>query len=211
MPEKTDLDDAWMAEHYAAAYRCTHCQCVTAVRWIAGTPTDDEYSGDWGYVPDPDNALWGEVTRYPEPMTTRSFPDVPGKIASAAQEAWQSYDAGLHRGALGTARAVIESVAKAHGITGRSLETKINNMIEQDLLPKRLSVAVHEIRYAGNDVAHGDLGRTVNSFETEILLTVMSQVLDEVYSAPAQIERLKKAREEREQKAKGARGAEPPF
>lgn len=156
--------------------------------------------------------------RYPPPNEAPVFPDVPEAIAKVAKEAWQGYDAEMYRSALTNARAVIEATAKAKGITKGDLADKIDSMVSENLLPQRLKIAIHEVRHAGNDVAHGDLGRFVDPYEAKTLLTVMNQVLDEIYTSPAQIQRLVDARKDREretkmasQQARQEAQEEPPF
>lgn len=53
------------------------------------------------------------------------------------------------------ARAVIEATAKAKEITTGTLYKKIEKMHEQGLLSELVRDQAHEVRYLGNDMAHG--------------------------------------------------------
>lgn len=57
----------------------------------------------------------------------------------------------------------------------------------------------HEIRLLGNEMAHGDLGAKVTAEDAELVLTLMSEVLDDVYQSPARVARAQAAREARKQ------------
>jgi hypothetical protein len=65
--------------------------------------------------------------------------------------------AGSPAGAVAVARAVIEAVAKDHGMTKGDLKSKIEWLYEDGHITKTLHDVATEIRFAGNEAAHGDL------------------------------------------------------
>src|SRR5215472_9035430 len=60
-------------------------------------------------------------------------------------------------GAVAVARAVVEAVAKDRGITTGNLKSKIDSLHSQGHITASMRDAATEIRFAGNDAAHGDL------------------------------------------------------
>lgn len=54
--------------------------------------------------------------------------------------------------------------------------------------------AAHEIRHLGTDMAHGDLAEPVSKSDATEILTLMDEVLAEVFQSPARVARLQAAR-----------------
>lgn len=126
------------------------------------------------------------------------FPDVPVEIASAAAEAYRCQKmANGKRAAILLARSVIEATAKDKGITRGTLVQKIDKMHDQRLIRPVVRDEAHEVRYFGNDMAHGDFAGEPGAQETDLVLSLMSDVLAEVYHAPAVAARAKAKREAR--------------
>lgn len=122
------------------------------------------------------------------------FPDVPAQIAEAASEAYACwYHADAYRAAVIMARAVIEAAAKDKGILKGSLFEKIDAM--SDMIRPHVRQGAHEVRLLGNDMAHGDLADDVSAEDAELVLRLMSEVLDDVYQPPARVAQAKAARE----------------
>jgi hypothetical protein len=119
----------------------------------------------------------------------------PGEhIAPAAGEAHECQSIGAHRAAVMLARAVIEATAKNKGITNGSLSNKIEKMYEQKLLSELVRDQAHEVRYLGNEMAHGDFVEPVSGEEADEILELMAEVLHTVFEMPAQLLRRKEAR-----------------
>ncbi|GAA1543378.1 hypothetical protein GCM10009788_52350 [Nocardioides humi] len=141
----------------------------------------------------------GEVNDWwPRHVGGKEFPDVPEHIASTADEAHQSLSIGAHRGAIALARAVVEATAKDHGITKGMLDKKIDEMAKQGVISDAMKDAAHEIRFAGNEVAHADLAEEpITKEDAEEVLALMDAILTRVYQEPAQVARVRQRREER--------------
>ena len=143
---------------------------------------------------EPDHEGFGQtVARWmPLPGTQQqeSFADVPPSVADAAEEALLCMQAGAPRGAIMLARAVIEATARDKGVTGGSLSQKIDQLNERGYIRTYLRDGAHEVRYTGNDMAHGDFPATISDKDAEVLLQLMREVLMEVYQDPARRERL---------------------
>jgi hypothetical protein len=52
---------------------------------------------------------------------------------------------------------VVEACAKAKDITSGTIRHRIDSLYEQGLIYRHVKDAAHEVRLAGNEVAHGDL------------------------------------------------------
>jgi hypothetical protein len=184
-----------------ATFRCQDCGALSA-----------------GFF-EPDNqGFGGTVTRWmPLPGTqpeSESFADVPPSVAEAASEALLCVQAGALRGAILLARAVIEATAKDKGIAVGSLSQKIDHLHERGYIRTYLRDGAHEVRYTGNDMAHGDFPAVISRGDADVLLQLMREVLMEVYQDPARRERLARlARDARQAKVIPADPFvdEPPF
>ncbi len=89
------------------------------------------------------------------------------------------------------ARAVIESVAKDHGITTGTLYKKIDAMHAAGLIDAFAKETAHTVRVFGNDMAHGDFTVKVDATDADGVLTFMDYILHGVYQSKAQLQRLK--------------------
>ena len=171
----------------------------------SGGRMDDEFSryatfrcADCGALSvgffEPDQEGWGQtVTRWmPLPGTQQreSFADVPQSVADAAAEAILCMQVGALRGAIMLARAVIEATAKDKGVTNGSLSQKIDRLHDRGYIRTYLRDGAHEVRYTGNDMAHGDFPIAIADKDAEVLLQLMREVLMEVYQDPVRRERL---------------------
>ncbi len=106
-------------------------------------------------------------------------------------------------GAVALARAVVESVAKDKCITKGNLESKIDQLFTLGYISEAMREAAREVRFAGNEVAHGDLvAEVVNHDDAEGIVQLMNSVLERVYQEPARVARIREKRENRKAKIK---------
>lgn len=124
----------------------------------------------------------------------KDFADVPPHIAEAASEAHSCHSINAYRASTLLARSVIEATAKHEGIAAGSLFEKIDALAAQGKLRAHIKEAAHEIRQFGNDMAHGDFIQKVDEEESALVLTLMGEVLDDVYQSPARVRKAKAAR-----------------
>lgn len=124
-----------------------------------------------------------------------SVDDVPDHIARAAREAHASASVGNHMAAILMARTVVEATAKAKGITTGNLAGKINELSAQQFIRPAIAEQAHEVRFAGNDMAHGDIDVAPTAIDAEEILALMSEVLQEVFQGPARLERIRAKRQ----------------
>jgi hypothetical protein len=122
---------------------------------------------------------------WPKYITDKTIEDVPPHIARAAEEAHLDLGTGAYRSAAVLARAVVEATAKEKGITSGTLSKKIDDMHSQGWIRAHIKEAAHEVRHLGNDMAHGDFVDPVTQEEAEEVLTLMDEVLAEIFQSPA--------------------------
>ncbi|MBB1500798.1 DUF4145 domain-containing protein [Propioniciclava sp. MC1683] len=182
-------DDNYVAD---AAFECDGCGRVSVATWYTSY---DPNNPRWRTSGRDDGPSDYEQARWSPPVGHQvSYPDVPNEIAQTATEAWTCQIAGAPRGAVMLARAVVESTAKAKGVTSGTLAAKIEGMANGGLIRKAVAEQAHEIRHVGNGTAHGDLEDRVTQEDAEEVLNLMAEVLNEVWQAPARSRRLAEAR-----------------
>jgi hypothetical protein len=140
-----------------------------------------------------------EIHWYPEKPLGKEFEDVPTDIASAASEAYACFSINANRAAVLLARTTVEAIAKDKGVSSGNLKAKIDTMAEQNIITDQLKDEAHEIRFLGNDMAHGDLGTPVDENDASDILGFLDTLLDYVYQQPIAIQKRRELREQRKQ------------
>lgn len=176
---------------FQAAFRCNNTACtrlVVATSWgdEGGTPGHASVQSSWD--------SWGGVTWTPAHVGGREFPDVPAPIGNAADEAYRCQSIGAFRAAIILARSVVEAVAKDKGINTGQISSKIDQLETGNFIRPFTKDAAHELRFLGNDMAHGDFVNTVDADDCDAVLDVMSELLNEVYQGPARVSRMRAKR-----------------
>lgn len=183
------------------AFTCDECGWLQ----IAHSVRPARRSGGWDTAK---TQYWiendAQISWVPAVGVAKYFEDVPTEIAEAASEAHRCYSIQAHRGAAALARAVVEASAKAKGIKDNGIATKINKLHEKGHIREHIREAAHEVRYLGNEVAHGDFVDPVEQEEAEECLALMAEVLQEVFQSPARVARAKAAREAKKAARKAA-------
>ncbi|MGH3863567.1 DUF4145 domain-containing protein [Actinokineospora sp.] len=179
-----------------AAYRCDHCRKlnVAYIRRPAREIPELSSNDIKDFIDYVNDALCWLPGDHSSP---RSFEDVPDHIAEAASEAHKCLQVGALRAAVQLARSVVEATAKEKGITSGVLASKIEEMHKAHLIRPHVREAAHEIRYLGNEMAHGDFVATVTKEDAVEVLGLMDEVLLEVFQSPARVERRRNARLQR--------------
>lgn len=134
---------------------------------------------------------------HPKHGVAPTIPDVPEVIENAAKEAHSNLAVGHTMSSLMMARAVIEACAKEKGIEKGRLVDKIDQLQHRGIIREHITEAAHELRHAGNDMAHGDFGDIPDPDDAAAFIEIMGEVLNEVFQSPARTARLKADRESR--------------
>ena len=142
----------------------------------------------------------GDELRWrPSVTETHDYPHVPDHIAEAATEAYECNSSEHYRGAIMLARAVIEATAKDQGITSGNLFNKIEAMATGGLIRTVIKDAAHGVRELGNEMAHGDFVDPITAEESELVIRLMGEILNDVYQSPAVIAQAQQAAQQRQQ------------
>jgi len=181
--------------HVAAT--CDNCDRLL-VGEGSGPSLTDGYSGGGSeassHVLQAVEALSRSISWLPLAAEAPVIQDVPDSIGLAAKEAHTSLSIGNHMSAILMSRTVIEATAKAKGITSGSLATKINALRDAQLIRPSIADQAHEVRFLGNDMAHGDIDDGPSHVDAEEVLALIGQVLNEVFQGPALMERMRDRR-----------------
>lgn len=173
-----------------ATFSCSHCGMLSIATLPfrsaseSGTPESDTWWANQN----------GQIRWTPETIGGREYPDVPAHVSSAADEAHRCYSIGAFRAAILLARAVVEATAKDNGVTKGLLAAKIDAMHDGGIIRSFTKDAAHELRYLGNDMAHGDFVETVDDDDASAVLAVMAEILNEVYQGPARVAAMRSKR-----------------
>jgi hypothetical protein len=124
---------------------------------------------------------------WPEKVGGKSFPDVPQHIGDAADEAYRCYSIHAYRASTLLARSVIEATAKDVGVMNGQLFNKIEELHNQGHIREFVRDGAHEVRHLGNDMAHGDFVDPIDEEDAELVLSLMDEVLQEIFQAPARV------------------------
>ncbi len=124
---------------------------------------------------------------YPQHTLGRRFEHVPDTIAAAASEVWACYSVAQYRAATIMARATVEAICKDQGAATGNLQAKIEHLYEQEVISRGAKDAAHEIRFLGNDMAHGDFVTAIDEEEAADILNFLEVLLEEIYQRPAQL------------------------
>lgn len=187
--------DPWDGVLIASFFKCPECSSPSIGITGVNQPSDREI----GIAVKGEQAVW-----LPQHADGKDFPDVPEQVALAADEAHRCLSINAFRAAVLMARSVVEATCKDKGITQGKLDQKINALRDQqDIRPGTADMA-HEIRYFGNEMAHGDFVVEVDREEAEDTLELMGQILNEVYQGPALVARTKANRAARKAAATNA-------
>ena len=144
---------------------------------------------------------WNILEYWPKNSAGKSYPDVPTPLAATASEAHVCLNAGSARGAVTLARAVVEAVAKDKDITKGKLVSKIEELYAAGHISEAMKEAAHEIRFAGNEAAHGDItAELLTTDDASEIVSLMDEILERVYQEPARVAQIRAKRERRMQK-----------
>jgi hypothetical protein len=170
--------------------RCDECQAASVAIGVVPNGTNNHPA----WASETFNGKGSDLGWLPERGAGKDFPDVPEHIAAAADEAHRCRSINANRAAAALARSVIEATAKDRGHKTGTLERKINEMHTAGDLSELAKETAHEIRFVGNEMAHGDFVVPIEGEDADDVLHFMDEVLNAVYQAPA---RLNAAREQR--------------
>ena len=125
-------------------------------------------------------------------------------VKDSASEAYACFSIRAYRAAILMARSVCEAIAKDQGFDEGNLQKKIAQMEERKLISPLVKQQADEIRYFGNDMAHGDFAQPVSADDAHEVLNFLDVLIDAVYQQPAKLYAMQTAREQRKHRQEAA-------
>ena len=146
----------------------------------------------YGYSGMPENS---EEVIIEYPKVDICYDGVPPKIKNAFESAVKTK--GIDKAiCLLSLRRTLEMICKDKNAKGRNLESKINNLIEEKVLPEMMNDAFWIIRQNGNDAAHAD-DVYFTEYEVQEVIKYVAIIIDYLYSLPIRMAKLKNRIEKR--------------
>lgn len=139
-----------------------------------------------------------DIEWIPETALGKEYDNVDNDtVKDSASEAYACYSVRAYRAAILMARSVCEAIAKDQGFEEGNLQKKIAQMEDQRLISPMVKQQADEIRYLGNDMAHGDFAQPVSADDAHEVLNFLDVLIDAVYQQPAKLRAMQTAREQR--------------
>lgn len=170
------------------------CQCLgcDSVRFVARQWCSEALDMDTGQC-------WTEMDVYPQASQGKraaiDTSDFPGMVAKIYAETVTATNVGTNTLAGGGLRAIVEGLCIDQGVTGNTLQKKIDDLVNRGLLAKPQAALLHEERYLGNAALH-ELERPSEQDLTDCL-DIVESLLTSIYSLPKKAQALKARRERR--------------
>jgi hypothetical protein len=133
--------------------------------------------------------------RYPDPDARKpmdGYLSFPRKTRWIYQETLKALSNDTPTLAAIGLRALIESVCKHQKTTARSLEKKINQLVDMGLLTKTQADFLHQHRFMGNEAAHEI--EAPDSDDLDAALDIAETVLKTIYVLPKKADKIRSGR-----------------
>ena len=188
--------------HMAVSLYCPHCKKHTA---LSVAPA--EYEGDFGGMLHTD-AIWRKgdgqkwwigvcngckepslilndgATIYPQPLPSRTDPNIPKELARDLEEAKMCFSVRCYRACTVMARRSIQNACILKGATENTLVTQINELAQQGVITKDIEEWAHVVRWVVNDAAPP--GKVdVTKEDADDCLRLAEQLLHVMFVTPA--------------------------
>lgn len=123
------------------------------------------------------------------PLNSYNLNNVPNEISSTFEAALKVKEINTDL-CLAGLRKVLELICKDNKAVSRTLERKIEDMINKNIFPKEMEVAYWIIRQAGNKAVHDKvLGLTKNDIDE--IATLLYSIINYLYIIPKKMLKLK--------------------
>lgn len=132
---------------------------------------------------------------YPvEKETVISLGTIPPKVISAFQKAKKCHVTHVYEPAVIMARKCLEAVCGDLGARGRNLADRIDWLLENEKIDKKLHQWATQLRLVGNDAAH-DLEMTISRKDSEDSLAFLNAMLLYIHTLDKKFSEFVKRRE----------------
>lgn len=195
-------------KEYSDNVKCGHCQNIAPMERVARRVHEESFDNDYGGPPDVGGTIlelllcpscdkptlrtcdWGALVEpslredwtilYPEPQSVPS--GMPDKVSTAYAAAGRVK--GIEANAFGVLLGrVLDRVCEDKEAEGGTLNERLNNLAERDIIPRPLAEMAHRLRGLRNIGGHANLGE-LTAEEVPILNDLCRAVIEYVYSGP---------------------------
>jgi Domain of unknown function (DUF4145) len=160
---------------------CAGCENVT----LEIAYQDVSYGG-------PEN--W-DIEYYPKrtesDLTGKRFIKLPAKLDKIYSETIQSFNSGLNVLCAAGLRSLVEGICDDKGMSGRNLETKIDNL--KSILPANIVTNIHSFRFIGNTAIHELAPPTTDALR--LAIEIVEDLLNFLYELDYKASRLTRYRQ----------------
>lgn len=123
------------------------------------------------------------------PLNNYKMDNVPIDISSSFEAALKVKDINIDLCLVGL-RKVLELICKDNNATGRTLEKKIDDMIQKNIFPKEMEVAYWVIRQAGNKAVHEKKSK-LTKYDIDEIANLLYSIINYLYIIPRKMVKLK--------------------
>ena len=121
----------------------------------------------------------------------KNFKRLPNKLTTIYRETLRAFNNNLVVLCAIGIRALLEGICADKSITGRNLETRIDNMVT--ILPQNIVTNLHSIRFIGNEAAH-ELAAPIAD-ELRLAIEICEDLLNYIYELDYKAGRLSISRQ----------------
>lgn len=172
-------DSNEIEEHfYWTLLKCPVCKKVSLVQQFTDETMFDSDNG---------NRYFFEDNVYP--LNQYKMDNVPNHISSTFSAALKVKDIDIDLCLVGL-RKVLELICKDNKAVGRTLEKKIEDMIQKNIFPKEMEVAYWVIRQAGNKAVH-DKNSKFTKYDIDEIAILLYSIINYLYIIPKKMIKLK--------------------
>lgn len=186
--EYEDKDFSVTAWEEYAIIECKGCQAIS-FRQASSNSENLDHDPDTGAT-----ILDEKIDLYPPRLAGRrelkDSWELPFPVRRAYEETWQALQGGMPVLAGIGIRALVETMCKERGANGRSLEKKLDNLVDQGVLTKAGAEILHSLRIMGNDAAHEVKPHKIGDLSTA--MDVIEHALQGIYILPKRAAKLPK-------------------
>lgn len=122
-------------------------------------------------------------------VRTGPAPEIPPSVATHLVEAIGAYNGNLPKAAVLMTRSAIQAVVREQEARGGNLAQEIDNLADRHIIPRPLADWAHEIRLAGNLVAHPDDEKwVVGADDAAEILGFADSLFEYLYVVPTRVQ-----------------------
>lgn len=190
-------DGPFEPTHLIVYHRFVECMGCDSLKYVTSKQDplqdDPEERMEYDFKVYPDAP---DVSVLREPAFGLEEAEIPSNVWKMYTETLQAVNTGIRTLAGGGLRATVEAICLDSGITSGSLQQKIDELANKNLLTKSQAELLHEERYLGNAALHEMETPSTNALEDG--LGIVEGLINTIYILPDKAKRLRHEREKKD-------------